>query len=192
MFFIFSYIRKIHYDSILDILIKLWPKFYGRIGRGCRYYHRLIYWRTWYLTNIKNFSYQQSIHRGYCKTCTRAHSNRKIKFMMILVHPTFICNIHLYVTIESEDILHKVTIPPKCFLLVQNNQFNCTIRISYCSDSHGNIFILKRGFINIFIFPQREKCIRVPMYTKHQNLHIAMYLIKNKSFMDIIKRFMPL
>lgn len=132
--FIFPYIRKIHYDNILDILIMLWPKSYGRIGRGCRYYHRLIYWRTRYLTNIKNFSYWQSIHRGYCKTetCTRAHSNREIKFMTILVHPSFICNIHLYVTIESEDVLHNVTIPPKYFLLVQNNQFNCTIRISYC------------------------------------------------------------
>ena len=39
------------------------------------------------------------------------------------MHTAFICYIYLYVTIESEDILHKVTIPPKSFLLVQNDQY---------------------------------------------------------------------
>ena len=29
----------------------------------------------------------------------------------------------MYVTIESEDIIHNVTIPPKSFLLVQNDQY---------------------------------------------------------------------
>lgn len=61
----------------------------------------------------------------------RAPSNGKIKFNEDLVHPTrtrhghpaFLCSIDLYVTIESEDILHNVTIPPKSFLLVQNNQY---------------------------------------------------------------------
>nr|YP_010629454.1 RNA polymerase beta'' subunit [Begonia meyeri-johannis]WBN96410.1 RNA polymerase beta'' subunit [Begonia meyeri-johannis] len=61
----------------------------------------------------------------------RAPSNGKIKFNENLVHPTrtrhghpaFLCYIDLYVTIESEDILHKVTIPPKSFLLVQNDQY---------------------------------------------------------------------
>nr|QCW93780.1 RNA polymerase subunit beta [Erismadelphus exsul] len=61
----------------------------------------------------------------------RAPSNGKIKFKQDLVHPTrmrhghpaFLCSIDLYVTIESEDILHNVTIPPKSFLLVQNNQY---------------------------------------------------------------------
>nr|YP_010424543.1 RNA polymerase beta'' subunit [Baeckea frutescens]USH59246.1 RNA polymerase beta'' subunit [Baeckea frutescens] len=61
----------------------------------------------------------------------RAPSNGKIKFNDDLVHPTrtrhghpaFLCSIDLYVTIESEDILHNVTIPPKSFLLVQNNQY---------------------------------------------------------------------
>nr|YP_009318872.1 RNA polymerase beta'' subunit [Eriocnema fulva]APA17973.1 RNA polymerase beta'' subunit [Eriocnema fulva] len=61
----------------------------------------------------------------------RAPSNGKIQFNEDLVHPTrtrhghpaFICSIALYVTIESEDILHNVTIPPKSFLLVQNNQY---------------------------------------------------------------------
>uniref|UniRef100_A0A1Y3BWR3 DNA-directed RNA polymerase n=1 Tax=Helianthus annuus TaxID=4232 RepID=A0A1Y3BWR3_HELAN len=32
-------------------------------------------------------------------------------------------NIDLYVTIESEDIIHNVCIPPKSFLLVQNDQY---------------------------------------------------------------------
>nr|YP_009572687.1 RNA polymerase beta' subunit [Seguieria aculeata]QBE88401.1 RNA polymerase beta' subunit [Seguieria aculeata] len=61
----------------------------------------------------------------------RAPSNGKIKFNEDLVHPTrtrhghpaFLCYINLYVTIESEDILHNVNIPPKSFLLVQNDQY---------------------------------------------------------------------
>nr|ADD31150.1 RNA polymerase beta'' subunit protein [Aucuba japonica] len=61
----------------------------------------------------------------------RAPSNGKIKFNEDLVHPTrtrhghpaFLCSIDLYVTIESEDIIHNVNIPPKSFLLVQNDQY---------------------------------------------------------------------
>nr|YP_009756627.1 RNA polymerase beta' subunit [Broussonetia monoica]QCA41253.1 RNA polymerase beta' subunit [Broussonetia monoica] len=61
----------------------------------------------------------------------RAPSNGKIKFNEDLVHPTrtrhghpaFLCSIDLYVTIESEDIIDNVTIPPKSFILVQNDQY---------------------------------------------------------------------
>nr|UBS91954.1 RNA polymerase beta'' subunit [Primula obconica subsp. obconica]UBS92037.1 RNA polymerase beta'' subunit [Primula obconica subsp. obconica] len=61
----------------------------------------------------------------------RAPSNGKIQFNENLIHPTrtrhghpaFLCSIDLYVTIESEDILHNVTIPSKSFLLVQNDQY---------------------------------------------------------------------
>nr|YP_010725203.1 RNA polymerase beta'' subunit [Zephyra violiflora]WDW32416.1 RNA polymerase beta'' subunit [Zephyra violiflora] len=61
----------------------------------------------------------------------RAPSNGKIKFNEDLVHPTrtrhghpaFLCSIDLYVTIESRDILHNVNIPPKSFILVQNDQY---------------------------------------------------------------------
>nr|YP_010345453.1 RNA polymerase beta' subunit [Lycianthes radiata]UNZ89201.1 RNA polymerase beta' subunit [Lycianthes radiata] len=61
----------------------------------------------------------------------RAPSNGKIKFNEDLVHPTrtrhghpaFLCSIDLYVTIESQDILHNVNIPPKSLLLVQNDQY---------------------------------------------------------------------
>nr|YP_009680112.1 RNA polymerase beta'' subunit [Campylotropis macrocarpa]AYA54259.1 RNA polymerase beta'' subunit [Campylotropis macrocarpa] len=61
----------------------------------------------------------------------RAPSNGKIKFNEDLVHPTrtrhghpaFLCYIDLYITIESGDIIHNVIIPPKSFLLVQNNQY---------------------------------------------------------------------
>nr|YP_010281517.1 RNA polymerase beta'' subunit [Epilobium sikkimense]UKH50812.1 RNA polymerase beta'' subunit [Epilobium sikkimense] len=61
----------------------------------------------------------------------RAPSNGKIKFNEAVVHPTrtrhghpaLLCSMDLDVTIESEDILHNVTIPPKSFLLVQNNQY---------------------------------------------------------------------
>nr|YP_010031041.1 RpoC2 [Sarcodum scandens]QOV01905.1 RpoC2 [Sarcodum scandens] len=61
----------------------------------------------------------------------RAPSNGKIKFNEDLVQPTrtrhgypaFLCNIDLYVIIESDDIIHNVIIPPKSFLLVQNDQY---------------------------------------------------------------------
>nr|YP_009317899.1 RNA polymerase beta subunit [Haberlea rhodopensis]AOY41452.1 RNA polymerase beta subunit [Haberlea rhodopensis] len=61
----------------------------------------------------------------------RAPSNGKIKFNEDLVHPTrtrhghpaFLCSIDLYVTIESKEIRHNVNIPPKSFLLVQNDQY---------------------------------------------------------------------
>ncbi|KAH1113898.1 hypothetical protein J1N35_007276 [Gossypium stocksii] len=61
----------------------------------------------------------------------RAPFNGKIKFNEDLVHPTrtrhghpaFLCYLDLDVIIESEDIIHKVTIPPKSFLLVQNDQY---------------------------------------------------------------------
>ncbi|KAL8547810.1 hypothetical protein ACS0TY_007224 [Phlomoides rotata] len=61
----------------------------------------------------------------------RAHSNGKIKFNEDLVHPTrtrhghptLLCSINLYVTIESEDIRHNVNIPSQSILLVQNDQY---------------------------------------------------------------------
>nr|Q9THV5.1 RecName: Full=DNA-directed RNA polymerase subunit beta''; AltName: Full=PEP; AltName: Full=Plastid-encoded RNA polymerase subunit beta''; Short=RNA polymerase subunit beta'' [Sinapis alba]CAB48415.2 RNA polymerase A beta prime prime subunit [Sinapis alba] len=61
----------------------------------------------------------------------RAPYNGKIKFNEDLVHstrtrhghPAFLCYIDLSVIIESEDIIHSVTIPPKSFLLVQNDQY---------------------------------------------------------------------
>nr|YP_009512265.1 RNA polymerase beta' subunit [Stylosanthes scabra]AXJ91685.1 RNA polymerase beta' subunit [Stylosanthes scabra] len=61
----------------------------------------------------------------------RAPSNGKIRFNQDLVyptrtrhgHPAFLSYIDLYVTIESDDILHNVRIPPKSFILVQNNQY---------------------------------------------------------------------
>nr|YP_009469240.1 RNA polymerase beta subunit [Byrsonima coccolobifolia]AVD96467.1 RNA polymerase beta subunit [Byrsonima coccolobifolia] len=61
----------------------------------------------------------------------RAPSNGKIQFNEDLVHPTrtrhghpaFLCYIDLYITIDSQDILHNVIIPPKSFLLVQNDQY---------------------------------------------------------------------
>nr|YP_010156196.1 RNA polymerase beta'' subunit [Pilea monilifera]QQY85834.1 RNA polymerase beta'' subunit [Pilea monilifera] len=61
----------------------------------------------------------------------RAPSNGKIKFNEDLVHPirtrhghpAFLSYIDLYVTIESEVIIHNVTIPPKSLILVQNDQY---------------------------------------------------------------------
>nr|YP_010205185.1 RNA polymerase beta' subunit [Chorda filum]UAV85753.1 RNA polymerase beta' subunit [Chorda filum] len=61
----------------------------------------------------------------------RAPSNGKITFNEDLVHPTrtrhghpaFLCSIDLHVTIQSQDILHNVNIPPKSLILIQNNQY---------------------------------------------------------------------
>nr|YP_010214730.1 RNA polymerase beta' subunit [Nuytsia floribunda]UBN08650.1 RNA polymerase beta' subunit [Nuytsia floribunda] len=61
----------------------------------------------------------------------RAPSNGKIKFNEYLVHPTrtrhghpaFLCYIDLCVIIESDDFIHNVKVPPKSFLLVQNDQY---------------------------------------------------------------------
>nr|YP_010118353.1 RNA polymerase beta'' subunit [Pilea plataniflora]QQY86036.1 RNA polymerase beta'' subunit [Pilea plataniflora] len=61
----------------------------------------------------------------------RSPSNGKIKFNEDLVHPirtrhghpAFLSYIDLYVIIESEVIIHNVTIPPKSLILVQNDQY---------------------------------------------------------------------
>ncbi|CAN0933169.1 DNA-directed RNA polymerase subunit beta'' [Linum grandiflorum] len=61
----------------------------------------------------------------------RAPSNGKIKFNEDLVHPTrtrhghpsFLCDRDLYVTIQSQDIIHNVTIPQKSLLLIKNDQY---------------------------------------------------------------------
>nr|UWT52057.1 RNA polymerase beta'' subunit [Cryptocoryne longicauda] len=61
----------------------------------------------------------------------RAPFNGKIKFNKDLVHstrtrhgyPAFLCSIDLYVTIESQNIIHNVNIPPKSLVLVQNDQY---------------------------------------------------------------------
>jgi DNA-directed RNA polymerase subunit beta' len=59
----------------------------------------------------------------------QAPSNGKTKFNKGLVHPISTCHEHLvflysmnlYVIIESQDIIHSMIIPPKSFLLVQND-----------------------------------------------------------------------
>nr|ARV87595.2 RNA polymerase beta'' subunit [Drosera erythrorhiza] len=61
----------------------------------------------------------------------RAPSNGTIKFNEDLLHPTrtrhgypaFLCYRDFYVTIESEDSLKDVNIPPKSLLLVKNDQY---------------------------------------------------------------------
>ena len=75
-------------------------------------------------------SYRWSIHRGYCRTFMSPFKwKNKIQWGFISSHTytswasAFLCYIYLYVTIESEDIIHNVTIPPKSFFLAQNNQY---------------------------------------------------------------------
>nr|YP_010463883.1 RNA polymerase beta'' subunit [Fedia cornucopiae]UUL71234.1 RNA polymerase beta'' subunit [Fedia cornucopiae] len=71
------------------------------------------------------------VFTGGTAAYVRAPSNGKMKFNEDLIHPTrtrhghpaFLCSIDLYVTLESENIIHNVNIPPKSFLLVQNDQY---------------------------------------------------------------------
>jgi len=42
------------------------------------------------------------------------------------------------------------------------------------------LLILKKGFENIFILTQREKCTGVPMYTMHRNLHTVVSISYQK------------
>ncbi|CAN6462234.1 unnamed protein product [Victoria cruziana] len=75
--------------------------------------------------------YTDGVFTGGTTEYIQAPSNQKIKFNEDLVHPTctrhghpvFLCYVYLYVTIKSQDIIHSVNIPPKSFLLVQNDQY---------------------------------------------------------------------
>ncbi|CAN6453945.1 unnamed protein product [Victoria cruziana] len=103
----------------------------------------------------------------------RAPSNGKIKFNEDLVHPTcthhrhpaFLCYVDLYVTIESQDIIHSVNIPPKSFLLVQNDQY---------VESEQVIGEIRAG-TSTFHFKER-KCIGVPVCTMDLNIHMVMFI----------------
>ncbi|YP_002149735.1 RNA polymerase beta'' subunit (chloroplast) [Cicer arietinum] len=118
----------------------------------------------------------------------RAPSNGKIKFNEDLVHPTrtrhgypaFICNINLYVTIESDDIIHNMIIPSKSFLLVQNDQYIKSEQVIAEIRAGTYTFNLKKRFENIFILTQKGKCIGVPMCTMHPNFCIVMYIFYQK------------
>nr|UGO88586.1 RNA polymerase beta'' subunit [Corydalis maculata] len=71
------------------------------------------------------------VFTGGAAEYVRAPSNGTIRFNEDFVHPTrtrhghpaFLCYLDLAVTIESQDITHNVNIPPKSFLLVQNDQY---------------------------------------------------------------------
>ncbi|CAN4101504.1 unnamed protein product [Withania somnifera] len=107
----------------------------------------------------------------------RAPSNGKIKFNEDLVHPTrtrhghpaFLCSIDLYVTIESEDIVHNVNIPPKSLLLFQNDQY---------VESEQVIAEIRAGTSTLNF--KENKCIGVPMSIMHPNLHTKMFIYYQK------------
>ncbi|MED6121194.1 DNA-directed RNA polymerase subunit beta'' [Stylosanthes scabra] len=71
------------------------------------------------------------VFTGGTADLVRSPSNGKIQFNGDLVHPTrtrhgqpaFLCYIDLHITIQSQDILHSVTIPSKSLILVQNDQY---------------------------------------------------------------------
>ncbi|KAL2894714.1 DNA-directed RNA polymerase subunit beta'' [Bienertia sinuspersici] len=81
----------------------------------------------------------------------RAPSNEQIQFDENLVHPTrtrhghpaFLCYIDLYITIESENILHNVNIPPKMIAEIlagtSTVNFKERVRKHIYSDSEGEV-----------------------------------------------------
>ncbi|KAJ8420811.1 hypothetical protein Cgig2_002575 [Carnegiea gigantea] len=97
------------YERILDMSIMLWTESYSRrpsrIERSCRPGTQLI---------LRTF-HTGGVFTGVTAEHVRAPCNGKRKFNKDLVHPTrtphgypaLLCYIDLYVTIESEDILHR-------------------------------------------------------------------------------------
>ncbi|KAL8531197.1 hypothetical protein ACS0TY_007997 [Phlomoides rotata] len=110
-------------ECILDLSIMLWPESYSwRPGQSIGEPGTQLTLRTFHTGGV---------FTGGTAEHVRAPSNEKIKFNEDLVHPTrtrhghptLLCSINLYVTIESEDIRHNVNIPSQSFLLVQNDQY---------------------------------------------------------------------
>ncbi|BBN69989.1 hypothetical protein Prudu_1320S000200, partial [Prunus dulcis] len=111
----------------------------------------------------------------------RAPSNGKIKFNEDLVHPTrtrhghpaFLCYIDLYVTIESENIIHNVTIPPKSLILVQNDQYVESEQVIAEIRAGAYTLNFKERVRKHIYSDSEEKCTGVLMYTMRRNLHIV-------------------
>ncbi|CAN6446916.1 unnamed protein product [Victoria cruziana] len=115
----------------------------------------------------------------------QAPSNGKIKFNEDLVHPThtrhghpaFLCYVDLYVTIESQDIIHSVNIPPKSFLLVQNDQYVESKQVIAEIRAGTSTFHFKEGVQKyIYSDSEGEMLWNTIIFISYQN----------KSFMDLI------
>lgn len=86
----------------------------------------------------------------------------------------------LYVIIESEDIIHKVTIPPKSFLLVQNDQYVESEQVIAEIRAGTYTFNFKERVRKHIYSDSEGKCTGVPMCTIHPNLHIVMSISYQK------------
>jgi DNA-directed RNA polymerase subunit beta' len=82
----------------------------------------------------------------------------KIKFNENLLHPTrtrhghpaFLCSTDFYVTIESRDIIHNVSIPSKSLILVQNDQYLESEQVITEIRTEISTFPLKETYKNLF------------------------------------------
>jgi hypothetical protein len=122
-------------EYISDLSIMLWLEYYSqsldRIRRSSRYYCRPIHWGTRNSTNTKDFSYRGGVFTGDIAEHVRSPFNGKIEFNDNLVyptrtcngHPTYLCHNNLSITIDGQDQVKKLTIPPKSLILVQNDQY---------------------------------------------------------------------
>ncbi|KAM7513763.1 hypothetical protein LguiA_003346 [Lonicera macranthoides] len=132
----------------------------------------------------------------------RTISNGKIKFNEDLIHPTrtrhrhptFLRSIYLYVTIKSEDIIHNVNIPPKSFLLVQNEQYVESEKV-IAEIRTGTSILNFKGNVRKHIYSDsggemhwNTDVYHAPEFT-YGNVHL---LTKNKSFMGIIRTTMQI
>lgn len=61
---------------------------------------------------------------------------------MQIWHPAFLCYIDLNVTIEGEEIINSVTVLPKSFLLLQNDQY---VESEQLTASSKTYFLLIQG-----------------------------------------------
>nr|YP_010247262.1 RNA polymerase beta' subunit-2 [Marathrum capillaceum]UFO89695.1 RNA polymerase beta' subunit-2 [Marathrum capillaceum] len=94
----------------------------------------------------------------------RAPSNGKIKFNNEELvqptrtrqgHPAFLCSINLNLTIESQDTVHNVTIPPNSILLVQNYQYVESQQVIAEICSKATILNLKKK-VRKYIYSESE------------------------------------
>lgn len=148
----------------------------------------------------------------------RSPSNGKIKFNENSAyptrtrhgHPAFFCYIDLYVTIESNDIMHNVIIPPKSFLLVQNDQYVKSeqiiaeiragtytlnlkekVRKHIFSDSEGemhwstNIYhVSEFAYSNVHILPKTSH-LWILSGNSHKSDTVSLSLLKDQDQMSI-------
>ena len=143
---------------------------------------------------LRTFDIDEVFNGGIAEY-VRAPFNGKIKSNEDRVHSTrtrhghlaFLCYIDLYVTIESEEIIHNVNIPLKIFLLVQNDQYVESEQVIV--EIHVGTYTLnfnKRVQKHIYSNSKGEMHWSTDVYHAPEFTYGSSSITKDKSFMDII------